>query len=78
MVSRFSLILIPLRYDYPSVDPTSPASILKVVVFPAPLTPNNPKTSPFSTVKDSLSTATLCLSFPGRIYTFLRFLVVMA
>uniref|UniRef100_A0A915L0L6 Uncharacterized protein n=1 Tax=Romanomermis culicivorax TaxID=13658 RepID=A0A915L0L6_ROMCU len=32
-------------------------SILKVLVFPAPLTPNKPKHSPFWTVKHSRSTA---------------------
>lgn len=36
---------------------SSPVSILKVVVFPAPLKPSKPKHSPFCTARDTLSTA---------------------
>ena len=34
------------RYASPDEISSSPVIILKVVVFPAPLTPNNPKHSP--------------------------------
>lgn len=41
---------------------TSPVNILKVVVLPAPLTPNSPNTSPFLIPKEILSTATFPVS----------------
>jgi hypothetical protein len=41
------------------VEVIYPESILKVVVLPAPLTPNNPNTYPFSIANETLSTATL-------------------
>lgn len=37
------LYLYCLRKAFPAVGYKSPVSILKVVVFPAPFTPNNPK-----------------------------------
>jgi hypothetical protein len=42
----------------PLVGRISPESILKVVVFPAPFTPNSVKTSPCFIPNETLSTAT--------------------
>ena len=41
----------------PPVVLSSPVSILKVVVFPAPFTPSSPKHSPGRTPRHSRSTA---------------------
>lgn len=40
------LILYPFKRAVPEVGLISPVNTLKVVVFPAPLTPNRPKHSP--------------------------------
>ena len=40
--------LLPATHASPDVGLISPDNILNVVVFPAPLTPKSPKTSPFS------------------------------
>lgn len=50
-------MLYPSMKASPDVTVSSPVSILKVVVFPAPLKPKRPKHSPFPTARDSLSTA---------------------
>lgn len=47
---------------------------MKVVVFPAPLMPSNPNTSPFWIPKERLSTATLYFLGPSTKYTFLSYL----
>ena len=51
------LYLWPSRNASPEVGFKSPVNILKVVVFPAPFTPNNPKHSPCGTPKHRRSTA---------------------
>ena len=57
----FSLYMYPIfspsKVIFPLVGSNRPIIILKVVVFPAPLTPRSPKISPGLTVKDKLSTA---------------------
>lgn len=55
----------PATNAMPEVGFISPVSILNVVVFPAPLTPSNPKTSPLLTLNETLSTATLYLPYPS-------------
>lgn len=50
-------MLYPSMKASPEVTLSSPVSILKVVVFPAPLKPRRPKHSPFPTARDSRSTA---------------------
>jgi hypothetical protein len=60
--SVISLIISnPAIQALPLVGLISPDSILNVVVLPAPFTPNKPKTSPFPTEKEILSTAILIL-----------------
>ncbi len=59
-------MLKPLTNASPAVTAVSPVSILKVVVFPAPLTPSRPKHSARPTPKVSRLTAT-------RSYFFTRF-----
>jgi hypothetical protein len=49
----------PRMSALPEVGRTSPRSIRKVVVLPAPFGPRNPYTSPRRTQSDSLSTATI-------------------
>lgn len=53
----FATDLFPLIKASPPVVHSSPVSILNVVVFPAPFTPNSPKHSPGRTPRHSLSTA---------------------
>jgi hypothetical protein len=53
----------PATVAEPSVGEIKAASILSVVVFPAPLGPNNPKTSPSSIFKLRFCTAVKELNF---------------
>src|ERR1035437_2851329 len=48
----------PATIASPEVGSSSPQSMRRVVVFPAPFAPKNPYISPFSTSKDMESTAT--------------------
>src|SRR3954463_13371614 len=67
----------PPKYAFPLLGARSPANMRMVVVFPAPLGPRNPKTSPSSTLKERLSTArrspksflsfTASIIFPARL-----------
>lgn len=50
-------MLWPSTKASPDVMLSSPVSILKVVVLPAPLKPRRPKHSPLLTAKEILSTA---------------------
>jgi len=51
------LTLSPFTNISPLEGVTSPVKLLKVVVFPAPLTPSKAKHSPYSSPKERLSTA---------------------
>ena len=53
--------LYPAIYAFPEVTEMSPVNILNKVVFPAPLTPSNPKHSPLFISRLILSTASLVL-----------------
>lgn len=52
-------------WQVPEVGCISPERILKVVVLPAPFTPNNVKHSPFCIPNETKSTATLILFLSG-------------
>lgn len=62
----------PLMWASPRVTSTSPVSILKVVVLPAPLTPSNPKHWPGGTPTHKWSTAIILPFLPGAQYTWNR------
>ena len=47
----------PATLSCPSLTGKSPQSMRKVVVFPAPLAPSKPNTSPWNTSKDTSLTA---------------------
>jgi hypothetical protein len=55
----------PKTVAVPAVGAMSPVSILRVVVFPAPFGPRNPKISPSCTSKSMPSTATTLLPEKG-------------
>ena len=55
------LISYPANTDVPEVEVISPVNILKMVVLPAPLTPSNPKHSPFGIIRLTEFTASLHL-----------------
>mgnify|MGYP007047633406 CR=1 FL=1 len=56
----------------PFVGSTTFVKLLKVVLFPAPLTPRSAKHSPSLTEKETFSTARTGLE-NGMLYTFLKF-----
>ena len=58
------------RCASPDETSVSPVSILKVVVFPAPLTPRRPKHSPFLMPTHNCFTAAVCFRRKNDLYTF--------
>ena len=59
----------PKMFIVPEVGSTTFVKLLKVVLFPAPLTPSKAKHSPSLTANDAFSTARIGL-LKGTLYTF--------
>ena len=73
MVPNSLAMFRPRMFIYPFVGSTTLVRLLKVVLFPAPLTPSRAKHSPSFTANDALSTARIGL-LKGTLYTFLNLL----
>ena len=67
--SAFVATSKPATRAVPAVGCSRPISIRIAVVFPAPLAPRNPKTSPLLTVKEIRSTAVKSPNFRVRSFT---------
>src|SRR5690606_4477582 len=65
---------LPFSHMVPDVGANAPATMLNMVVLPAPLGPIRPVIVPFSTFREQLSTASTC---PKRLLTFLTSMSVV-